>query len=123
MYPAVVLALDVLQFIAPRAIVSEGWTAVPAEAMRSIVAGVGSGVGLAKSLLYDVLEHFHSRFPATIADTWVDDLGVTRGGTVRMLKLHFPPAVAGLCADLNERGLEQRAKTRCWLPPLTLHRT
>ena len=74
--------------------------------------GVGSGVGLAKSLLYDVLEHFHSRFPATIAETWVDDLGVTRGGTVRMLKLHFPPAVAGLCADLNERGLRADTNPR-----------
>jgi len=60
---------------------------------------------MARTLLYDLLDWVHTAYPLVQAAQWVDDLLIYLAGTVQLISLVQPQAVAGLVQGLTNRGL------------------
>ena len=67
-YPVRILLLCFNMCLAPRSLKADGWISRPIFPTRSITAGETSGVEMARTFLYDLLDWLHLRYSLVHAD-------------------------------------------------------
>ena len=106
--PARVLLIDLMAYLAPRAIQYLGAVSQWLNPGASIVQGSRNSKNWARILLYDVIAHVPWVYPYQ----WVDDINLLAIGTQRLIEIHSPNATLELLAGLRSKGLRISPKSQ-----------
>ena len=85
-YPARVMYLSAVVYLAPRIIREDGGLSPPIYPQRSVAAGCRNAPNFAEVVLYDLLEECKTRHALVSHHEWVDDLTHRTEGTRRQVE-------------------------------------
>ena len=104
--PARILLIDLMAYLAPRAIQYFGAVSQWLNREVSIVQGSRNSNNWARILLYDALERAQAHVQ------WVDDIDLLAIGTQRFIEIHSPNATLELLAGLRSKALRISTKSQ-----------
>ena len=111
-FPAVILAMELQMFLAPRYLRERQWISRPITIGKSLVAGSPHGGKLAKALLGPILQRAHEKYQFSIMmKTFVDDTIIRSEGTASNVETTLVQAGTSIGHDMLSAGLTISPKT------------
>ena len=110
-YPARILYLSLIMYIAPRVLREALAFSPPVLPVRSIAAGCKSAIHFARIALYGIMEQAYYSNVSVQSKQWVDDLVLRTEGTRQQVKARLHRAGLELCKNLVNEGFKVAPKS------------